>query len=156
MGQKQKQPKKGELPAIVIELTQIVAGRDANGQARGPMTSIAMMGKRAKQILELAEVAEDGRFPKKFLGVAILAGFADRVLADHELTWQLLDQVDAGEVHELPAAAVADEPPADQPEEEAQEGNDVDNTDSSGADDPDAPSRSEGDVPGDPSGSDSD
>lgn len=138
MGQeKEVKRDKGEgpklLPNIVVELTTIVSSRHPQtGDPQGPMAQIALMGRRCKQMMELIG---DGPLPDKFLGVKVLEEFADRVLADFEETWGVLDAIDAGKLTAVPEKALADSP-----EPEEGEGND-DHPDGDGTDEAEAPTR---------------
>lgn len=145
MSNEQKDAKKGKpkgkLPNIVLDLATIVSHRTQDGQPAGPMTAVALLGKRAKQVLELAP---DGELPEKFLGVKALEEFAERVLKDFEDTWQLLEAIDKGNLATVPDQALKDNP---EPGTEGQ--TDDDHPDGDGTDEADPASRPGGSETGD-------
>ena len=135
---KDKGQTKGKLPSIVLDLAAMVSYLDQNKQPAGPMTAIAAMGRRAKQILELTDQDEPGG---KFLGVVLIRDFAERVMKDYQATWNALDALEAGKLVALPKDV---QQPTEQPAVDAADGgkgSDDDHPDGNGTDEAEGPSR---------------
>lgn len=129
MAKDKGQEQKGKLPSIVLEMAGMVSWLDQNQRPAGPMQAVAMLGRRAKQMLELA----DDETNLKFAGIVLLRDFAERVIADYEATWKTLDALEAGKLIPLPKDV-------QEPEEPKEPADDA-NPDRNGKDEASGPAR---------------
>lgn len=124
----------GKLPKILLDLIGILANKGQAGKLVGPIADIMLVCRKAKEMLELADIDGKTVVPDKFLPVVMLAEFGDRLAEDHKQTWNMLAAYDQGKMADvpLPKPTLLKDEPEETPAVETEEEPNVDNPDNGG------------------------